>query len=158
MKTVSEFAKKHTWKDILARNLHGYTILLDIDGVLMADGEDVISSEIVDFVGVLKEHNNITIVSNTIFKKRRIYAGEILNIPILETFHRKPSVRILNTLSYDKSKPLLVIGDKILTDGIFAKRINSELILLTRRTHRNDRLFIKLTYIIDDLAYSIFGN
>ncbi len=155
---MKEIKKKYSWHDVAQQNLRGYTIFLDIDGVLMADGEDTITKEIVEYVTKLKEHNDIHIVSNSFRKNRCRYISEMLKLPWVDSPHKKPSTHILKYMDYDKTKPLLVIGDKVLTDGIFAYRIKSELVLIKRRTYPNDRWYIKLSYIIDDAFFSFLKS
>lgn len=140
-----------TWHELLARNIRGHTILLDVDGVLMADGEDTVPPEIAAHVKELTRHNDVIVVSNTFRRNRVAYVHRLLGIPYAKTPLKKPSVRILTHILYDPRKPMLVIGDKVLTDALFAHRIGAACVLLHRRTHPNDRVFIKLTYALDEL-------
>lgn len=151
---MKRFLKKRSWGEVLKQNLQNYVVLLDIDGVLMADGENTISDEIRGFVIQLKENNDVYLVSNSPHKARCHHSSSTLEIPWVDSPHKKPSTRILKYIDYDKAKPLIVIGDKILTDGIFAKRIGAEMLMMERRVNEKDNFFIKLTYIIDDAFFS----
>ena len=84
-----------TWDELIARDIHGYTILLDIDGVVMADGERTVPPIMYRYINQLKKTNDVFIVSNNIFKKRRRYVSETLGIPAVESGHRKPNAKIL---------------------------------------------------------------
>ena len=151
------FGQKYTWEQFLSENVRGYVIFLDIDGVLMADGEEHVPKHIREYVEQLKQHNDVHIVSNTIRVLRREQAAREVGLSYTYVKHGKPSKKILKKLSYDCSKPLMVVGDKILTDGIFAKRIGARLILLERRLSPNDRFVIKLTYICENALYRLLS-
>jgi len=144
---------KYSWDDIEKRNFKNYTILLDIDGVLLSEAENKIAPEIIKRIDKLKQDNDVLIVSNTIFKKRCIYVSLELKIQLVSSPYKKPSAKILPFIKRDKSKPLIMIGDKFLTDGIFAKRIKAEPILIKRRIHKKDNPIITFTYKIDDFVY-----
>jgi len=154
---MNDLCEKRTWKYIQDRNFHDSTIILDIDGVLMADSEKTISEEIINHVQELKRNNDVQVVTNSFIKERCRYVSEVLQIPWVDSPYKKPSIHILNYMNYDSKKPLIMIGDKILTDGIFAKRIGAEAIMMQRRIRTNDRLVIKFTYLIDDIAYWFFS-
>ena len=49
-----------------------------------------------------------------------------------------------------------MIGDKFLTDGLFALRIDATPILLERRVHVADSFFIRVVNAVDDLAYYVW--
>jgi predicted HAD superfamily phosphohydrolase YqeG len=143
--------EKLTWNDITGRDIRDRTILLDIDGVLMADAEDTIHPETRPHIDTLIENNDVWIVSNTLRTERRPKTAAQLGVTWADTPHRKPSTQIMKALPYNDRKPLLVIGDKFFTDGLFAIRIGADAFLLKdRRTHPNDRWYIKLSYILDD--------
>jgi len=141
----------------MKENVRGYVILLDVDGVLMADGEEHVPEHIRSYVETLKQNNDVYVVSNTLYVSRREQAAREVGLPYIHTQHRKPSKKVLEALKYDTSKQLLVIGDKILTDGIFAKRIRARLVLLERRLSHNDRFVIRFTYLVEDFLYWVLS-
>lgn len=145
---------KYSWDTLLERGISGYLILLDIDGVLMADGENKIPETVKEHVMQLKQVNDIRIVSNTFRAYRCEYSSRELQIPWVKNPHKKPSKKILSYIQ-DSKKPMIVIGDKFLTDGIFASRIGAESVLLKRRVAKTDRILIKFTYILDDLSFAL---
>mgnify|MGYP002813994512 CR=1 FL=1 len=73
-----------------------------------------------------------------------------------DTDLRKPSKNILELVDESPFKDKLVIGDKFLTDGLFAKNIGAEFTKVARIESENDRFYIKFLYWIDDLASKIF--
>ncbi|MBF05448.1 hypothetical protein CL644_01960 [bacterium] len=152
---MHQLCKKYSWQDIMSLQLNNHTILLDIDGVLMAHGEDIISPIILKNIEMLRKNNDIYIVSNSLSTHRIIKTSTALKIPWVDSGLKKPSIRILSFIKYDKTKPLVVIGDKILTDGLFAYRINAKALLLNRRVSQKDPLVVRVTYLIDDTIYSL---
>ncbi|QSH39695.1 HAD family hydrolase [Candidatus Kaiserbacteria bacterium] len=152
---MHQLCNKYSWEDILALNLKNHTIILDIDGVVMAHAERVVPDETRRYIEILKAKNDIHIVSNGLSKKRKVYTSEALDIPWVDSGCRKPNKRILSFMEYDEEKPMVIIGDKILTDGLFAIRIKAKPLLLERRVTDTDPLITKVTYLIDDTVYSL---
>jgi len=144
--------QKHSWEDIHSLQLTDTTILLDIDGVLMAHGENVIATEIINHIEHLKKSNDIFIVSNTLHKDRCTHIASASHITCVDSPYKKPSKGILNYIEYDHNKPFVVIGDKVITDGLFAWRIGASFILMNRRVSQNDHWLIKLIYKVDDIV------
>ena len=50
------------------------------------------------------------------------------------------------------SNNLIIIGDKILTDGLFARHIGATFIKVERYKSKKDRLITKIIYRLDDLC------
>ena len=57
-----------------------------------------------------------------------------------------------------RSKELLVIGDKFLTDGLFAKNIGAEFIKAKRKISGQESILIKLINLFDDLLCLLLGK
>src|SRR3989338_8580070 len=137
--------------------LKGYLILLDIDGTLTHNRLSAMERATIEKVKELKKHNVIYLVSNRNDHARNKKVGECANVEYLETNLRKPSTRIVKLLKNPLKKPLLVIGDKFLTDGIFAKRIHAKFIKVKRLTSYKDGSFMIAVYFLDDLMYKFFS-
>lgn len=152
---MHQLCKKYSWEDVLALDLKNHTIILDIDGVVMAHAEKTVPDETRRYIETLKARNDMYIVSNGFSKKRKAYTSEALGIPWVDSGYRKPSTRIMRFIDYNVEKPLVVIGDKILTDGLFAYRIKAQLLLIDRRLSSQDPLITRITYWIDDMIYSL---
>ena len=127
-----------------------YNIILDIDGTLCAEGENLVGEREKAVVNRLKENNFVYIFSNNTNGERSRDVARQVNCEYLEAPYRKPCKKIIQYLP-DTKKPILVIGDKFLTDVIFAKRIKAEFILVKSMQSENDRWFIKLFNFIDDI-------
>ncbi len=52
-------------------------------------------------------------------------------------------------------KPVVVIGDLVLTDGIFARLTGSHFVYVQHLRHKSDTWLVKLMYLVDDAAASI---
>jgi predicted HAD superfamily phosphohydrolase YqeG len=98
-------------------------------------------------VYVFSNHRNNT--------RNRIVACRV-GCALIETPHRKPSPNVLRGLPPDhRVQPLLVIGDKIIIDGLFAQRIGARFIRVGRVRSPSDRSFVRMTYLLDDLVAAI---
>jgi hypothetical protein len=54
-----------------------------------------------------------------------------------------------------RAQPLVVIGDKIIVDGLFARRIRARFIRIGRVRSTADRRLVRATYLLDDLVAAI---
>jgi predicted HAD superfamily phosphohydrolase YqeG len=139
---------------IQTAKIKGYFILLDIDGTLTYDSGTDMSADTKKKVSELKAQNEIVLCSNRNDHVRNRKVADILNVKYLETNHRKPSKKILKT--FKTKNPLLVIGDKFLTDGYFAKRIKADLVMVKRIRSAKETWVSKGIYLIDDTFARIF--
>ncbi len=151
---MARFPKKVSWDDIAQRDLWGRRIILDVDGVLMADGETTMPAYVQRILAPIIAHNEVVIVSNSPKRSRCRYVSETLGIPWINTHYRKPFPSILKKVHFETDAPLVVIGDKVLTDGLFAHFINAEFLMLERRTSVSDSFLMRLNYAIEDALYA----
>ena len=143
-------------ENISEQDIQSRTILLDIDGVLMADGENMIRPEILPYAAQLVAHNDVFLVSNSYRDHRCEHAAATLNTPWVKTPYKKPNTKILRHIDYDQTKPLLVIGDKFFTDGLFAQYLKAEGFLIQDRlVSKKDSFLAVLAYTFDDVASSV---
>jgi len=132
-------------------------ILLDVDGTLVEDSSHEVEVGVVKMVDELKLNNVVYLCTNSMDKDRNSVIEEKLSLKIVNLMHKKPNKRILQELSVkhgeiDPSK-IIVIGDKYLTDGVFAKNIGAKFIKVERITAGYEKIHIKLFNIFDDLVY-----
>src|SRR3989344_698587 len=118
--------KVQRWEEILKRGVSGYVILLDVDGTLLPDGEREVSEKIKGYIETLKKDNKVYLLSNSGTKGRVGRVSSELNIPRLETPYKKPNPAIKRALPQN-GMPILVIGDKLMIDGILAMLIGAKL-------------------------------
>ena len=135
--------------------IEGYVIFLDIDGTLSNDDEAVLSEKTVAKVAQMKRKNEVHLCSNSRNHDRNRKVGELAGVDYLDTDLRKPSRKLLGLVEHHAEAKRLVIGDKFLTDGIFARRIKARFIKVKRIESERDRFYIKFLYWIDDLVSKI---
>jgi predicted HAD superfamily phosphohydrolase YqeG len=143
------------FKDINYQKYKDYTIILDVDGTLLVEGENIVGKEESVVVEKLKANNQVFIFSNNRNKERSKAIADQLVCPYLDSPFRKPNKRILNYLPENK-KPILVIGDKFLTDIVFARIIKADYILVKSKRSKTDSMGMKLFCYVDDIVSKIF--
>jgi predicted HAD superfamily phosphohydrolase YqeG len=141
---------KNYFEDIDHASLSEKIIILDIDGTLVGDGESVPSQKVYSIVRQLASVNTVYLLSNKKLPLRNKNLAEFLQIPYLETPHRKPNPKIINYLQQRKNREIIVIGDKYSTDGIFAKKIGARFIKVKHNKGDMENLKTKFTYMFDD--------
>jgi predicted HAD superfamily phosphohydrolase YqeG len=145
----------HYFEDLPTLELHHKTIILDIDGTLAADGETTVSERAKAHAALLSQSNFVILCSNKKNTKRNTAISKMVGIPYLDTPFRKPSKKILHTIELNNAKDVVVVGDKFLTDGIFAWRINATFIKVKRVRASRESFFTVCTYLLDDACYAI---
>lgn len=133
----------------------GKTIILDIDGTLGHDGVTVMTQTTKDMVASLAQHNKVYLLSNKPLPERNATFSKLLEIPYLHSQHKKPHAKIAEALLEGEKGNVVVIGDKYITDGLFALRINGEFIKVRRIVRRNEGIKAALSYVIDDIVYGV---
>jgi predicted HAD superfamily phosphohydrolase YqeG len=128
----------------------GKTVILDIDGTITTDGNSCFDYLILEKIKEISLNNSVFLFSNKHLPIRDSEIADSMHIPLLKSHFKKPSRKVINELPEDQKKNLLVIGDKIIIDGLFAKNIGAEFIKVKRLTNRNDSFNTKLTYLLDN--------
>lgn len=140
-----------------ADGLAGGLILLDIDGTIIADGSEKIDGRAADKIKVLLAGNAaVLLVSNNRNATRVKKIAAAAGVPYLDTPYRKPDKKILDAIGPEKNRPITVIGDKFLTDGLFAEKCGIGFIKIKRVTSPRDRWYVKASYRLDDLIGPLF--
>ena len=114
----------------------GAVIFLDIDGTLRPDEIEEFEPEVLKKLGELKAQNAVYLVSN-------------------KNAAKKPSKKATGDVDLIDKK-VIVIGDKFLTDYLFAKNIGAEFIMVRRKISGKESLFVKITYLIDDIISKLW--
>ena len=140
------------------QDLAGYLILLDVDGTVMEDGGVELAPGVIKKIDKLKQKNKIYFCSNKNVCKRLEKITVEAGVGCVESPYKKPSSGILKFIDNGENLPLLVIGDKFLTDGLFAKNIGARFIKVRRILSRKDKWHVKAIYLIDDLFSLFFGK
>ncbi len=130
--------------------------ILDIDGTLVASAKsaEAITQRTHEWVYQLKLKNRVYLCSNKKVHERNSAVADALGVGYLNSTHRKPSRKALAGLCADR--PLVVIGDKFLTDGLFAKNIGARFIKVDRMVCADDTYYDRFHHAVDDIAYFVF--
>jgi predicted HAD superfamily phosphohydrolase YqeG len=138
-----------TWDDIQRKKLTGNSIVLDIDGTILADGETEVSDTVRAHLRVLGEKNSLVLLTNSRRENRGHDISHALGIPLVTTPYKKPDPRIGWYLPHDK--PVVCIGDKLATEGILSYFVGADFFLLKRVCSPKDRFLVRVTYWLDAL-------
>ena len=127
-------------------------VILDIDGTIVPDCGRVASAAVVGKVLELKaQGNEVRLCSNS---RRGDYAERLdaiaaqLEVGVCPVVFRKPSTLVISGLDR-KGRPLVIIGDKDLTDGLLARRAGARFIKVRRKLDPADRLSSRMANLID---------
>jgi decaprenyl-phosphate phosphoribosyltransferase len=102
----------------------GCAVVLDVDGTLLPDGEQMVGAAVAARVAEIAARNVIYLASNKRDAARLKALAARLGVRHLPRRHRKPSVRVLDEMAAeDRARPLVVVGDRWLTDGLLAARV-----------------------------------
>lgn len=137
--------------------LRGKTIFLDIDGTLTHAGGAAIAPEVEALVRSLQAHNDVHLLSNRKTPGRVSSLADALGIRGIDTAHRKPDPRTVAGVvrTYPEA---VVIGDKVLTDGLLAFFIGATYLRVSRIVHPDESSFDRALNAADDLAaFGWFG-
>jgi len=138
------------------QGIHNTTVILDIDGTITGDGQVFFSDSVLAKIRELASRNVVYVFSNHRNNTRNRIVASRIGCALIETPHRKPSPNVLRGLPpHHRVQPLLVIGDKIIIDGLFARRIGARFIRVGRVRSTSDRSFVRMTYLLDDLVAAI---
>lgn len=149
-------AHKYTLQTVGLPNTVEDIIILDIDGTLVPDKSNYISTEIQIYIDTLKKltQKKVYVCSNG--NPNRTYAlSQILQLPILHI--QKPFGKTTG-VSIPEGK-MVVVGDKFLTDGLLAWRLGARFVRVNHVRSNTDSFAIKLSYILDDgmwFLYNVF--
>jgi HAD superfamily phosphatase (TIGR01668 family) len=129
-------------------------VILDIDGTLVPDCGTRASPAVAAKVRELKaQGNEVYLCSNS---RRTGYAARIgalatqLEAHVCPVPSRKPSRRALAGLDL-VGRPVVIVGDKDLTDGLLARRSGARFIKVRRKVDPGDRPVSRLTSWMDDV-------
>lgn len=126
------------------------TVFLDVDGTLAPDGSFDFSPAVLAKVGEWKQTNEVLLCTNKRGKERWQKLESLFGLPVVTKEHRKPSKKVLQGIR-PRFAQLVVIGDKFLTDALFAKRIGARFIAVKRKLSGQETLGVQLVNFVDDL-------
>lgn len=139
----------------LPQEIKGKTVFLDIDGTVALDSATEVEPAVLRKVEELKMHNTLYLCTNSRNKQRNNEISKALSVPIANSEYRKPSKKILQEVMVADPAQIVVIGDKWITDGLFAQGIGAQFIKVQKRVSGQERAHIKLYNWTDDVVYSV---
>lgn len=138
-----------SFTELDVRAYAGATVIVDVDGTITYDkgGPEEAALEKLKQLGAVAR---VYLCSNG--EGARVQAlAEACGVSWIDSPHRKPSRRVVEKITHSNAR-LVVIGDKALTDGLFALNIGAEFVPVARLRHARDTLVIRSTYLLDDIA------
>lgn len=138
-------------------NLRNKVIFLDIDGTIASDSKSDLNLKVLNKIKDLDKNNKVFLCTNSFHKNRARDIADMTNLKFIDCRYKKPSRKILNYIPkeyLDLEK--LVIGDKFLTEGLFAIRIKAQFIKVKRKVNK-DSFIIRLINFVDDLVYKLIN-
>lgn len=130
------------------------TIFLDVDGTLLPDGESSLSPEVTEKVRQISKENQVLLCTNKRDRLRWQVLEQALGLPVVTKRHKKPSKSILNEVE-DVGERRIVIGDKFLTDFLFARRIGATFVKTKRKLSGMESLGVKMANLLDDVVWKL---
>lgn len=143
----------HFFEDA-AFDFAGQTVFLDVDGTLAPDNSVQFSPEVMQEVRDLSAKNRVLLCTNKRNTERWRELERILSLPVVTRRHKKPSRRVLEDAPHIGAERI-VIGDKFLTDGVFARRIGACFIRVRRKVSGRESALVKLVNIVDDTVWIV---
>jgi len=142
-----------SFQELDVRNIRGNTIFLDVDGTIVEDGGVDIRSIVRGKIDELKKDNTLYLCTNKKgMRERNKKIALLTGVTWIDSPCRKPSAKIISYIENPQNKPYLVIGDKYITDGLFAWRIGGQFIKTKRIVSSRDGFFERAVYMADNLV------
>lgn len=128
----------------------GAILIVDIDGTLTSDLNPEVDISAIQQLREMGKHARVYLCSNSTSTARFFELARRTGATYIGTALKKPDPRILQLIPDTAGKRIVVIGDKVLTDGRFAEKIGAEFVQTTRITHANDKPSVTAIYFADD--------
>lgn len=134
------------------KDVRGRIILLDVDGTLLPDGAPKMDEGARNAVARLRQWNTVYLVSNgddTARVARFAYELEV-DIAPAGVPAGKPFARAARGISSER--PLLVIGDKFITDGLFARALGAPFLRVRSKRSGLERFSVRVSYMLESVV------
>jgi predicted HAD superfamily phosphohydrolase YqeG len=132
--------------------IRGYTILLDVDGTLIPDGAVNSDNQVRDAVAQLRDRNTVYLISNgrDALRVERLAREFMVNVVPAGTPAGKPFARAARGIPI--TRPFLVIGDRLIIDGLFARNLGVPFLRVRSKRYGNERWSVRLAYMLEDIV------
>lgn len=148
MKVIEE----NFFHQIATDSIYDSVVILDIDGTLTCSSKIEIATEVVSVIRKLQKRNAVYVFSNNYNGERSRKIATQLELPYIEAPHKKPNKRILDYIDTGTC-PVVAVGDKYLTDGLFAQFTRAKHVRVKRYRCASDSVFDKVSCFFDDSIY-----
>lgn len=131
----------------------GNTVILDVDGTLLADGASLLDSRTKETLSKLSNIADVYLCSNAESSDRlhALVAGT--RAKVTTSPYKKPDPRVLMQVAHTPAT-CVVIGDKHLTDELLAINCGIRFLKVARIRGEKERIFVRLAYLLD----AVFGK
>lgn len=143
------------FRDLVPEQLPYDTYIIDVDGTLVADGGRDLGALEALVLHKLRERGVVRLISNK-HGERVVAIAEASGTEYIAAAHKKPSKKALGPVELQGR--VVVIGDKWLTDGLFARAIGADFIKANHMRGQHDSLFVRFSYFIDDGLWFLITN
>lgn len=135
------------------QNITNSVVLLDVDGTLLPDGSHELDEDTMVHAKILTSKNKVYLVSNGTDSPRveRLAVSIGAAVAPKGVPAGKPSVHAMEGITLE-GKSSVVMGDKYLTDGVFAQRTGSRFVLIERKQSGKERFSVRLSYWVDRIV------
>lgn len=141
---------KSTSFETAVQDITDSVVLLDVDGTLLPDGSHELDEDTLTHARSLTSRNKVYLVSNGRDSSRveRLASSIGATVAPRGVPAGKPSARAMEGIVLN-GKASIVMGDKYLTDGVFAQRTGSRFVLIERKQNGKERFSVRLSYWVD---------
>ncbi len=143
------------FRELDVREYEGKTVILDLDGTLVADGSVLLGQEEESVLkNLIHSADRVVILSNSL-RDRKSELEARYGITVLQSVVSKPSRRAFADIA--PTEEVVVIGDKVLTDGLFAKNIGGQFVHVKHLADAKESLFVRVSYAVDSFVTVLFS-
>lgn len=129
-------------------------VIIDIDGTVVCSSRSDASDDVHRKVRVLEANNTVYAFSNNFNGTRSRAVAKDLGISYIESPYHKPNPKIIDYIKKDK-RELVMIGDKYLTDQLFARFTGGRFIHVRRYECDSDSWVSRTACLFDDAIYAL---
>ncbi len=141
----------HAFEDCVT-NIQGRTVLLDVDGTLLPDDANQIEDAVINAVAQLRRENTVYLVSNgrDALRVKRLARELMVDTAPAGVPAGKPFIRAARGIPH--THPFLVIGDKFIVDGLFARFLKVPFIKVRSKRSGAERSSVRLSYMLENIV------
>lgn len=136
------------FRDLDITHFKGAQVIVDIDGTIVEDGGVLVRNPEKEVIRKLHQIGAVYLCSNGNIERTKRVAHD-LGVLYIDTHHKKPNKKAGATLPHAHKR--VVIGDKVLTDGLFALNLGATFVQVLRTSNSNEDVAVKVINAIDSV-------